>query len=108
MGDQKFNIELLFKALADPTRLRLIHLLGDGEICVCSFVKTLKTNQPKVSRHLAYLRRAGLVATRRDGRWTHYRLVEPSDPQAAKIFRELRYWLASNPCFSEARIKKQH
>ena len=96
MRDQEFNIELLFKALADPTRLRLIHLLGDGEVCVCSFVETLKTNQPKVSRHLAYLRRAGLVATRREGKWIHYRLVDPSDPCASKIFREVREWLASS------------
>lgn len=96
MLDKEFNIELLFKALADPTRLRLIHLLGDGEVCVCSFVETLKTNQPKVSRHLAYLRRAGLVAGRRDGKWTHYRLVEPSDPCAARIFREVREWSAAN------------
>ncbi len=99
MRDQDFNIELLFKALADPTRLRLIQLLGDGEVCVCSFVETLQTNQPKISRHLAYLRRAGLVAARRDGKWSHYRLVEPVDPQAAKIFHELREWLSLNPCY---------
>jgi ArsR family transcriptional regulator len=92
--DNEFNIELLFKALADPTRLRLIQLLGDDEVCVCSFVATLKTNQSKVSRHLAYLRRAGLVATRREGKWIHYRLVEPSNPRASKIFREVREWLA--------------
>ena len=96
MPNQEFNIELLFKALADPTRLRLIHLLGDGEVCVCSCVETLKTNQPKVSRHLAYLRRAGLVASRRDGKWIHYRLVEPSDPCAAKIFHEVRHWLSGS------------
>ena len=94
--DTDFNIELLFKALADPTRLRLIHLLGDEEVCVCSCVETLKTNQPKVSRHLAYLRRAGLVATRREGKWSHYRLVEPSDPSASKILREVREWLANS------------
>jgi ArsR family transcriptional regulator len=93
-----FNIELLFKALADPTRLRLIRLLGDDEVCVCDCVKTLKTNQPKVSRHLAYLKRAGLVTARREGKWSHYRLVEPSDPCASKIFREVREWLASVPC----------
>jgi ArsR family transcriptional regulator len=96
VSDNDFNLELLFKALADRTRLRLIHLLGDDEVCVCSFVETLKTSQPKVSRHLAYLRRAGLVATRRDGKWTHYRLVEPSDPCAAKIFREVREWSAAD------------
>ena len=94
---REFRMELLFKTLSDHTRLRLIHLLGDEEVCVCLCVEVLKTNQPKISRHLAYLRRAGLVRARRDGKWTHYRLVEPADPRAAKIFSELRKWLASNP-----------
>lgn len=96
MGDREFNIELLFKALADPTRLRLIKLLGDDEVCVCSCVKVLKTHQSKVSRHLAYLRRAGLVSARRDGKWIHYRLVDPSNPCAARILREVREWLANS------------
>ena len=96
MRKKKFSIELLFKALADPTRLRLINLLGDEEVCVCSCVERLKTSQPKVSRHLAYLRRAGLVTTRREGKWIHYRLVEPSDPCASKIVREVRDWLANS------------
>ncbi|HXC71906.1 MAG TPA: metalloregulator ArsR/SmtB family transcription factor [Pyrinomonadaceae bacterium] len=96
MRQKEVQLETLFKALADHTRLRLIHLIGDEEVCVCSCVKTLKVNQPKISRHLAYLRRAGLVAARRDGRWSHYRLVNPSDPHAAKMFSELRAWLAEN------------
>ena len=91
------DLELIFKALADPTRLRLIHLLGDDELCVCSCVEVLKTNQPKISRHLAYLRRAGLVSARRDGKWTHYRLTQPSDTHIAKIFTELRARLANDP-----------
>ena len=91
------GLEILFKALADPTRLRLIHLLGDDELCVCSCVEVLRTNQPKISRHLAYLRRAGLVAARRDGKWTHYRLTQPSDTQVARIFTELRAKLANDP-----------
>ena len=91
------GIALLFKALADQTRLRLINLIGDDEICVCFFVEVLKTNQPKVSRHLAYLKRAGVVAARREGKWMHYRLVEPPDPHAARIFREVRSWLDNNP-----------
>jgi len=94
--EQEFNLELFFRALADHTRLRLIHLLEDDEVCVCFFVEVLNTNQPKISRHLAYLRRAGLVTTRRDGKWIHYRLVEPPDAHAAKIFRELRASLAGN------------
>ena len=91
------ELELLFRALADNTRLRLIHLLGDDELCVCSCVEVLKTNQPKISRHLAYLRRAGLVAARRDGKWTHYRLTQPSDTHVARIFSELRARLAQDP-----------
>ena len=97
MGDTDYNIELLFKALADRTRLRVINLIGDDEVCVCFFVEVLRTNQPKVSRHLAYLRRAGLVATRREGKWMHYRLVEPPNAQAARIFREVQQWLSNNP-----------
>lgn len=84
---------LLFRALADHTRLRLLNLMGDGEVCVCFFVEVLRTNQPKISRHLAYLRRAGVVAARREGKWMHYRIVEPPDPHAARIFREVRAWL---------------
>ena len=91
------DLELTFKALADNTRLRLIHLLGDDELCVCSCVEVLKTNQPKISRHLAYLRRAGLVTARRDGKWTHYRLTQPSDTHVARIFTELRARLANDP-----------
>ena len=91
------DLETLFKALADNTRLRLIHLLGDDELCVCSCVEILKTNQPKVSRHLAYLRRAGLVTARRDGKWTHYRLAQPADTHVARIFTELRAKLANDP-----------
>jgi ArsR family transcriptional regulator, arsenate/arsenite/antimonite-responsive transcriptional repressor len=91
------RLDILFKALADNTRLRLIHLLGDDELCVCSCVEVLRTNQPKISRHLAYLRRAGLVAARRDGKWTHYRLTQPSDIHVARIFSELRVKLANDP-----------
>src|SRR6201986_4528982 len=90
-------MELFFAALADRTRLRLINLMGSDELCVCFFVEVLKTNQPKISRHLAYLRRAGLVAARREGKWMHYRLTEPTDIHAARIFREVREVLANNP-----------
>ena len=97
MGTSDYSIELLFKALADRTRLRVINLIGDDEVCVCFLVGALKANQPKISRHLAYLRRAGLVASRRDGKWMHYRLAIPPDPHAARIFREVRGVLANNP-----------
>ena len=88
--------EIFFRALADRTRLRLLNLLGADEVCVCFFVEILKTNQPKISRHLAYLRRAGIVSARRDGPWIHYRVVEPDDENAAKVLRETMTWLASD------------
>src|ERR1700730_16423140 len=83
-----FALDLLFRALADPTRLRLLNLVADREICVCYFVEILRTSQPKISRHLAYLRNAGIVAARREGKWMHYRLTIPKDRAAASILRE--------------------
>jgi ArsR family transcriptional regulator len=68
------DLALFFAALSDPTRLRLLSLMKNREICVCYLQEVLKTNQPKISRHLAYLKRAGLVEARREGKWTHYRL----------------------------------
>jgi ArsR family transcriptional regulator len=97
--------ELLFKALADRTRLRLINLMGEHEICVCFLVEVLKMSQPKISRHLAYLRRAGVVATRRDGKWMHYRIIEPEDSHAARIFREVRAWLSNHPAMQGDRTR---
>jgi ArsR family transcriptional regulator len=75
----------LFAALADPTRLRLLNLIGGREVCVCYFVEILRQGQPKISRHLAYLRRAGLVTARREGKWMHYRMVPQADEAAASI-----------------------
>jgi ArsR family transcriptional regulator len=72
----------MFGALSDATRLRILGLLADGETCVCHIHEALRLPQPTVSRHLAYLRRAGLVHTRRDGLWVHYRLAELADPSA--------------------------
>ncbi len=83
-----FALDLLFRALADPTRLRLLNLIADREICVCYFVEILGISQPKISRHLAYLRRAGIAAARRQGRWIHYRLVVPQDVAAGSILKE--------------------
>jgi ArsR family transcriptional regulator len=105
MGKNNYSIEMLFKALADRTRLKLINLIGDDEVCVCFFVAVLKTNQPKISRHLAYLRRAAVVSARREGKWMHYRVVEPADSHAAGIFREVRAWLASDPTMQRDRLK---
>ncbi len=85
-----------FSALADRTRLRLLNLMRGDEVCVCFFVEILKTNQPKISRHLAYLRRAGIVGARRQGPWMHYRIVEPPDQDAARVFRETLTWLEND------------
>jgi ArsR family transcriptional regulator len=70
------NVNLLFRAFSDRTRLRILHLLRGREVCVGDLVKVLKVPQPTASRHLAYLRRAGLVQTRRDGLWTYYSLAK--------------------------------
>lgn len=75
----------LFQALGDPTRLRILGLLLTGEVCVCHIHESLKIPQPKTSRHLAYLRRAGLVEARRDGLWMQYRLALVADPLHAAI-----------------------
>ena len=97
-GKQKaFDKELFFRALADRTRLRLLNLMGSDEVCVCFFVEILKTNQPKISRHLAYLRRAGLVTARREGKWMHYRLSPPDEPHAKRIFTQVLEWLKQDP-----------
>jgi ArsR family transcriptional regulator len=80
-------LDQLFRALADPTRLRLINLMSEQEICVCYFIEVIGAPQPKISRHLAYLRRAGIVAARRDGKWMHYKLTIPQNSHAASILR---------------------
>ena len=87
------EMEGLFKALADATRLRILGLLLTGEVCVCDIHETLKIAQPKASRHLAYLRRSGLVETRREGLWIHYRLGKLPDPILASISDAVRHAL---------------
>lgn len=84
--EKPIDTALFFSALADETRLRLLNLMRDGEVCVCFFAESLGTNNPKISRHLAYLKRAGLVTGRRDGKWMHYRINRPADKQAAQVF----------------------
>ena len=71
---KEFDMERFFTALSDRTRLRLLNLMGEDEVCVCFFVEVLGEPQPKISRHLAYLRQAGVVAARREGKWMNYRI----------------------------------
>jgi ArsR family transcriptional regulator len=85
------GLVLFYAALADKTRLRLLCLMKSGEICVCHLQGVLQTNQPKISRHLAYLRKAGLVEARRDGRWTHYRLKKLDDDLAKILSQTLNH-----------------
>ena len=101
--EKAFDRELFFKALADPTRLRIINLLADQEVCVCYFVEILQTNQPKISRHLAYLRRAGIVSARREGIWMHYRISTPKNENAAKVLMDVREWLARDTVMQQDR-----
>lgn len=86
-------MERFFQALGDNTRLRLLNLMGDQEICVCYFVEILEQGQPKISRHLAYLRHAGIVEARRDGKWMHYRIVMPPNIGASQVLRQTLSWL---------------
>ena len=85
---KNYDLALLFAALADRTRLRLLNLMNGSEVCVCYFVEILGQSQPKISRHLAYLRRAGIVAARREGKWMHYRIVVPKHSGAARILSQ--------------------
>jgi len=80
------TLELLFQALGDRTRLRLLNLMSSGEVCVCFFVEVLDEPQPKISRHLAYLRSAGLVSTSRDGKWISYSIAHPENHTAREAF----------------------
>jgi ArsR family transcriptional regulator len=89
------KLDLFFQALADRTRLRLLHLIADNEVCVCFFVEVLGEPQPKISRHLAVLRNAGLVAARRDGKWMHYRLTIP--PSLERVCTEVIATLKNDP-----------
>ena len=87
------EMEGLFKALGDSTRLRILGLLLAGEVCVCDIHESLKIPQSKASRHLAYLRESGLVETRREGLWVHYRLGRFADPILAAISDAVRHAL---------------
>jgi ArsR family transcriptional regulator len=75
----------IFAALADTTRLRLLNLMAGREVCVCHFVDILGQSQPKISRHLAYLRQAGIVAARREGKWMHYSICAPADAATGSL-----------------------
>jgi len=89
---QHFDLVRLFAALADPTRLRLLNIMRGREVCVCYFVEILQQSQPKISRHLAYLRNAGVVSARRDGKWMHYSIQRPENPAGASILDSFAHY----------------
>ena len=88
-------VDVMFRAFSDRTRLRIVHLLRPGELCVCDLVAVLDVPQPKISRHLSYLRRAGLVQARKDGLWSYYRLA----PAAGAFHRKMLDCVAT--CFTD-------
>ena len=100
-----FQMERFFQALGDNTRLRLLNLIGEQEICVCYFVEILGGPQPKISRHLAYLKSAGILAARRDGRWMHYRIVQPPHAGASMILRQTLEWLKEDKAMQADRAR---
>jgi len=97
MKNTSEELEAVFGALAEPTRLRLLNLMGDGEVCVCFFVEVLGQPQPKISRHLAVLRNAGLVAARREAKWMHYSIAMPKHPTARRVFQQTLEALKTDP-----------
>jgi ArsR family transcriptional regulator len=89
------NVNLMFRAFSDRTRLRILHLLLGGELCVCDIVTVIKIAQPKASRHLSYLLRAGLIKKRKEGLWAYYQLAPASSPLHRSLFKCLE------ECFTE-------
>ena len=96
-------MESFYMALADKTRLRVLNLMRDGEVCVCFFTEVLGDSQPKISRHLAYLRNSGLVKARRDGKWMHYSIIEPGDEAGKRVLDGALSWLDDKPELREER-----
>lgn len=87
----------IYAALADPTRLRILSLLSEDEICVCHIHASLDVPQPTASRHLAYLRKSGLVEARRDGIWMHYRLAPIDNPVLRAVVKAALHALTHTP-----------
>jgi len=91
------RIDLMFRAFSDRTRLRILNLLRAGELCVCDLVQVIGVPQPKISRHLAYLRRAGLVTARKDGLWMYYELASSKNAFHLKLLECLTCCLPDLP-----------
>jgi DNA-binding transcriptional ArsR family regulator len=96
MNESLNEMEKVFMAFADTTRLRLLYLMRNGEVSVNYLCEALQTSQPKVSRHLAYLRSMGIVHTRRDGKWIFYSLSLPESRIGSQLFRDMLMWVGSS------------
>ena len=103
--NQLLDMEMFFMALADKTRLRLLNLMSEGEVCVYLFTEVLGDSQPKVSRHLAYLRNAELVKTRREGKWMFYSISWPEDQGRRNILRSTLSYLNDQPELQRDKLK---
>ena len=100
-----YDMERFFQALGDRTRLRLLNLVNGQEICVCHLVEVLRAPQPKISRHLAYLRSAGVVSARREGKWMYYRVVMPGHRGAALVLQQTLEWLREEKAMQTDRAR---
>ena len=109
MTDRLDRLEEVFRALADRTRLRILALLAGGEVCVCEIHESLRLPQPTVSRHLAYLRKTGLVEGRKQGLWVHYRLSDQEDPVVRAVVDSAAHWVHHAPAAERdlARLEQQ-
>jgi ArsR family transcriptional regulator len=103
------ELAAVYRALADETRLRILALLGDGEVCVCHLQGSLRLPQPTISRHLAYLRRSRLVEARREGVWMHYRLATPASAVVRQVIDSALHALthAESTVKDSARLKQE-
>ena len=97
----KSPVDLMFRAFSDRTRLRILHMLRGGELCVCDLVTVIDVPQPKISRHLAYLRRAGLVLGEKQGLWCHYTLAPARTPFHKKLLECLENCFQDVPELAE-------
>ena len=107
MADRPLLLEMetLFMAFADRTRLRLLNLMADDEVCVNFFTEVLGESQPKVSRHLAYLRNAGLVETRRHGRWIYYSIKWPESEALVSVLNATLSALPDDPELQSDKVR---
>lgn len=97
------SLDTLFLALSDPTRLRLLSLIGDGEVSVSFLADHTGESQPKISRHLAYLRDCGVVETRREGKWIYYRIADQRNPASDRILKMIVAEISGVPMFLKPR-----